>query len=280
MSRPKIIAVVGPTASGKSSLGTYLAQKLGGEIISADSRQMYKGMHVISRAEPGHMVGIANPAKQYTAGQYQEAAAKIIDTMINNSKLPIIVGGAGFYAEALLYNNLPQVAPNPTLRAVLNKKTPAQLLAQLAKLDPTSAARVDPLNKVRLVRAIEIARALGKVPPTSTTNNKYDVLWLGLGQSKNLVAGVEERLKRGMVAEAKKLRANLTKKRYQELGFEFALLADYLDKKISKKELIEKIANGERKYAIRQMRWFKRNKDIRWVANKTEALRLSKTFLQ
>lgn len=278
MSKPKIIAIVGPTASGKSSLGTYLAQKLGGEVISADSRQVYKGMRVISRSEPGHMVGIADPAKQYSAGAYQKAASKIINTMIYHSVLPIVVGGSGFYADALLRAPLPQVPPNAKLRAVLNKKAPAQLLKQLAKLDPASAKRVDPRNIVRLIRAIEIATALGTVPALDT-EPAYDVLWLGLPTSKNLVAGVEARLKGGMVAEAKKLRARLSKKRYAELGFEFDLLADYLDKKISKQELVSLIANGERKYAVRQMRWFKRSKDIHWVTTKTEALRLSKGFL-
>ncbi|MEK7109139.1 MAG: tRNA (adenosine(37)-N6)-dimethylallyltransferase MiaA [Patescibacteria group bacterium] len=279
MPKPKIIAVVGPTASGKSALGSFLAQKLGGEVIAADSRQVYRGMRVISRAEPGHMVGVADPRRQYSAGQYQKAAAKICSSVLQNTGIPIVVGGTGFYADALLRGGLPQVAPNPALRAALNKKTQKQLLAQLAKLDPASAARVDPHNKVRLVRAIEIAKALGKVPPTGTTDNKYDVLWLGLPRSKNLAAGVEGRLGRGMLAEAKKLRTRLSKKRYAELGFEFDLLADYLDKKISKKELVEKIANGERKYAKRQMRWFKRSKEIFWVTGKAQALRLAKKHL-
>jgi tRNA dimethylallyltransferase len=278
----KVIAIVGPTASGKSSLGVYLAHTLGGEVISADSRQVYKGMHVISRAEQGHMVGIANPAKQFSAGQYQKEAEKICSRILENKRIPIIVGGTGFYADALLGRfSLPNVAPNPALRAALNKKTPLQLLALLEKIDPKSATRMDPHNKVRIIRAIEIAKELGAVPPhpRGDTSRKYDVLWLGLGQSKNLLAGVEERLKRGMVAEAKRLRAKLSKKRYQELGFEFALLADYLDKKITKKELVALIANGERTYAIRQMRWFKRNKDINWINGKIEALRLSKKFL-
>jgi len=276
--KPKIIAVVGPTASGKSALGIYLAQKLNGEIISADSRQVYQGMRVISRAEPGHMVGVANPRRRYSAGAYQKEAERILRYIVVFKKVPIVVGGTGFYAEALMRAPLPQVAPDAKLRRVLYKKTLKQLSALLKKLDPKSAERVDPHNKIRLVRAIEVAKALGKVPELKN-EVPYDVLWLGLPQSKNLPAGVEERLKRGMAAEAKALRARLSKKRYAELGFEFALLADYLDKKINKKELVEKIANGERKYAARQMRWFKRNKDIVWVKNKTEALRLAKKFL-
>ncbi len=281
---PKIIAVVGPTASGKSALGVSLAKKLRGEIISADSRQIYKGMAVISRAERGHMVGIKDPRKTYSSGQYTKDAQKIIAQILKRKKVPIIVGGAGFYADALLRGfTLPEVEPNKKLRATLEKKSLVQLLALLKKLDKKSAARVDPQNRVRLIRAIEIAQALGAVP-TLIVNTIYDVLWLGVRPNKkdhtgNIRRGVEARLKLGMVREAKKLRALLSPKRYLELGFEFTLLADYLDKKISKKELVGGLVRGERKYAIRQMRWFKRNQDIRWVKNHAEAMRLTKKFL-
>ncbi len=278
--KPKVIAIVGPTASGKSALGNFLATKLSGEVIAADSRQVYKGMRVISRAERGHMVGVADPRKQYSAGAYQKAAERILRyIVVFKKKVPIVVGGTGFYADALLRVPLPQVAPNATLRTTLAKKTPMQLLAMLKKLDPKSAARVDPKNIVRLVRAIEIVKALGKIP-APIYSSPYTTLWLGLPNSKNLTAGVEARLKAGMVAEAKKLRRTLSKKRYKELGFEFDLLADYIDKKITKQQLVERIANSERKYAKRQSKWFKRYKDIHWVKNKTEALKLSKTFLQ
>ncbi|MDE2071173.1 MAG: tRNA (adenosine(37)-N6)-dimethylallyltransferase MiaA [Patescibacteria group bacterium] len=276
--RPKVIAVVGPTASGKSALGDFLAQKLRGEVISADSRQIYKGMKVISRAEAGHMVGIADPRRAMSAGAYAALAAKKITMIYHSKKIPIVVGGTGFYAEALLRGGLPEVVPNKKLRASLNKKTPVQLLARLRQLDPKSAARVDPHNTVRLIRAIEVARALGSVPAPQP-HGRYKVLWLGLRESRNLRAGVEARLRRGILAEAKKLRGALPRRRYMELGFEFDLLGDYIDKKISKKELIGKIANGERKYAKRQLRWFKRNKDILWVKTKAEALELSKQFL-
>ncbi|MBC7836681.1 tRNA (adenosine(37)-N6)-dimethylallyltransferase MiaA [Acetobacteraceae bacterium] len=279
MQKPKVIALIGPTASGKSSLGMFLASKIGGEVISADSRQIYRGMHVISRAEKGHMVGVANPARRYSAGEYQKTAEKILVRLLKQKKVPLAVGGTGFYAESLLHNTLPLVPPNLKLRAVLAKKSPKQLLTILTKLDSKSARRVDPHNIVRVIRAIEIATVLGKVPKL-TKSSLYEVLWLGLREPKNLRKGVESRLRSGMLAEAKSLRKKLSSKRYSELGFEFTLLAEYLDKKISKKELIERIANGERKYAKRQMRFFKRNPDIHWIKNKAEALRLAKEFLK
>jgi tRNA dimethylallyltransferase len=279
MQKPKVIAVVGPTASGKSALGAYLAQKLGGEIISADSRQVYRGMSVISRADPGHLVGIADPRRQFSAGQYVREAEKKIIMIYHNKKIPVVVGGTGFYADALLGRMpLPRAAPDRALRAKLNKKTLAQLLSQLRRIDRKSAARVDPKNKVRIIRAIEIAKTLGKVP-AQNYKPTYEVLWLGLREPKNLKAGVEARLRRGMAAEAKRLRARLSSKRYRELGFEFSFLADYLDKKISKTHLVEAMANGERKYARRQHRWFKRNPCNHWVDGKAHALRHAKSFL-
>jgi len=279
VSKPKIIAVVGPTASGKSSLGIYLAQKLNGEIISADSRQVYKGMRIISRAERGHMVGIANPKKTYSVGEYQQDAVKVVSSILQKARIPIVVGGAGLYADAFLRGwQLPKVAPNKKLRAALAKKSPSQLFALLKKLDIARAESIERNNPVRLVRAIEIAKALGSVP-LLVRESPYNVLWLGLKKSKNIRAGVEVRLKAGMEAEAKKLRASLSKKRFLEFGFEFVLLANYLDRKITKKQLIDSITRGEEEYAKRQSRWFKRNKDIRWVGGKAEALRLSKKFL-
>lgn len=282
MSKQKVIAVVGPTASGKSALGAYLAKKLNGEIVSADSRQIYRGMKIISRAEPAHIVGVADPRHTYSAGQFAKDADKICSSILQNTRTPIVVGGTGFYAEALLATPLPQVAPNKKLRVQLAKKTPKQLLVILKKLDPKSAKRVDPRNIVRLIRAIEIARALGSVPAL-TQEERYAVLWLGLPIPKNyervLRKGVLERLKKGMVREAKKLRRVLPRKRFAELGFEFQILGDYIDKKLSKADFIEALIRSERQYAKRQSRWFKRNKNIRWIGNRTEALRLAKRFL-
>jgi tRNA dimethylallyltransferase len=276
---PKVIAIVGPTSSGKSALGVFLAHKLGGEIISADSRQVYTGMRIISRATRGHMVGLVNPKTVYSAGRYKRDATKAIQKVTRKHRVPIVVGGAGFYADALLLGwQLPEVSPNKKLRTSLSKQSSQKLLTKLKKLDPRSAKRVDPFNKVRLIRALEIARDLGTIPPLSRSA-PYRVLWLGLPTAQNIKRGVEERLKKGMVAEAQRLRKALPAKRFLSLGFEFSLLADYLDKKISKQTMVQALVNGERLYAKRQFRWFKRNKNIHWVANKTEALRLAKKFI-
>jgi tRNA dimethylallyltransferase len=297
VNKPKVTAVVGPTASGKTALGIFLAQKLKGEVISADSRQIYKGLSAIARVPnkkeragiPHHLIEFAPPKRLYSAGEFKQHAQKIIVDITKRGKLPIVVGGTGFYADSLLRGfSLPEVAPNKKLRAQLAKKTPAQLFAILRKIDPKSAERVDAKNPARLVRAIEIAKAIGKVPDL-TSDSPYDVLWLGLRPAeatheKAIRSGVEKRLT-AMLREAKKLRLSLSKKQIAALGFELTPLLAYLDKNITKPELIEQLVLSERGYVKRQMRWFKRREDIVWIKNlpaqagKTEALRLSKNFL-
>ncbi len=291
MPKPKVIAIVGPTASGKSSLGIFLAQKLGGEIISADSRQVYKSMEVITRAPtdkelasvPHHLVNFIDPKRTYSAGTFVRDAKKIIAEIIERGHVPIVVGGTGFYADALLRGlSLPEVQPNKKLRVELGKQTTDQLLSMLKDLDAKSAERIDIHNRVRLIRAIEIAQALGSVP-TLVEDPQYETLWLGIhpDAKKHDTAirhGVEDRLKQGMVDEAKKLRVALSKKRFLSLGFEFSPLADFIDNNITSAELEETLVHGELGYIKRQMRWFRRNTNIVWIKNKTDALQRAKMF--
>ena len=290
MQKPKVIAVVGPTASGKTALGIFLAQKLHGEVISADSRQIYKGISSIARVPnkkerdgiPHHLVEFASPKRLYSSGEFVIDAKKIITKLENKKKLPIVVGGTGFYADTLLRGlQLPHVPPNKKLRATLEKKSPAQLFSILKKLDAKTAKRIDAKNPPRLIRAIEIAKHLGKVPELSY-KPEYDVLWLGLRpeapvHEKAIRNGVVTRLDI-MLREAKKVRPMLSKKNIVALGFELKPLLDFLDKKITKQELVETLVREELGYVKRQWRWFKRREDIHWVKNKTEALRLAKKF--
>lgn len=291
MEKPRVIAVVGPTASGKTALGILLAQKLKGEVISADSRQIYKGLAAIARVPdkkeragiPHHLIEFASPKRLYSAGEFKKHAEKIIADIGKKKHVPIVVGGTGFYADSLLRGfSLPEVEPNKKLRAQLAKKTPAQLFAILKKLDTKTAARIDAKNPARLIRAIEIAKTIGKVPEL-ISDSPYEVLWLGLRPAeakheKAIRAGVIKRLN-AMLHEAKKLRTSLSKKHIAALGFELIPLLAYLDKKITKAELIEQLVRSELGYVKRQMRWFKRREDIRWVKNKTEALRQVRAFL-
>ncbi|MDE2213429.1 MAG: tRNA (adenosine(37)-N6)-dimethylallyltransferase MiaA [Patescibacteria group bacterium] len=288
----KVIALVGPTASGKSSLGIFLARELRGEILSADSRQIYRGMDIIaavpSKKEmegvPHHMLRIMSPKRTYSAGDFSIGGEKQIARIVKNKKIPIVVGGTGFYADALLYERLlPPVAPNARLRRTLGRHSVKELYRRLRGLDPRRAREIDPHNKVRLIRAIEIAKALGQVPKIER-KQKFDVLWLGLTPPKNyqgvLRKRAQSRLRRGMLREAARLRSRLSKKRFQELGKEFSLLADRLDKRIADRELLEQLVGWEAQYSKRQMRWLKRNSHIHWVKNSYQALRYAKDFLK
>ena len=272
MKKPHIIVVCGPTATGKTSYAIKLAKKMGGEIISADSRQVYKGIDLISgkvtKKEmgkvPHYMIDIESPKKQFSVVEFQKLGKKILNDIIARGKTPIICGGTGLYIDALVYDTvLPEVKPNKELRAKLADKNPAQLFKILEKLDPERAKTIDAKNPVRLVRAIEIAKELGKVPEISKTSN-YDIEWIYLDfpddvLKKRINTRLLERIKLGMLHEAKKLHnSGVSYKKMESLGLECRTCAKYLQKKISKQELIGELNNDIWHYVKRQRTWFKK----------------------
>lgn len=275
----KILVILGPTATGKSSLAIELAKKYNGEVISADSRQVYKGLDIgtgkITKKEmrgiPHHMLDVVSPKKIFTVSEFKERAEKIIDDILKREKLPILCGGTGFYIESIVDGViLPEVPPNKKLRKNLEKKTLAELAAMLEKIDPARAETVDMKNPVRLMRAIEIATALGKVPEVKK-RIKYSVFQIGLRlpdaelRSK-IRARLYERMKKGMVKEAERLHAEgLSFRRMEALGLEYRYLALYLQKKLSRQEFLELLESEIWKYSKRQMTWFKRDKRISWI---------------
>jgi tRNA dimethylallyltransferase len=288
----KIIAVVGPTASGKTGLGILLAKKFGGEVISTDSRQVYHGLNIGTgkatkkemRGVRHHLIDVASPKRQFSADDFVKKARKACSSILQKARIPIVVGGTGFYVDALVGRiTLPNVPPNPALRAKLEKKSVAQLFAQLQKLDPARATTIEPHHKRRLIRAIEIA--LGPERHHNDSPVKPNVLWLGLypGEQKlkeNIHKRLKSRLKTGMIAEAKKLHAGgLSYKRMRELGLEYRFLADYLQHRLTKSEMEEGLERAIMRYAKRQMRWFRRNPDITWLSHEREALRLAEKFV-
>ena len=271
----KVLVIVGPTASGKSDLAVKLAKKFKGEVISADSRQVYKGLDIgtgkVTRKEmqgiPHHMLNVANPKKQFSVAQYQKQALKALETIEN----PVVVGGTGFYIDALVGMQLPEVPPNKKLRERLSKKSNTLLFKMLKKRDARRAKEIDPNNKVRLIRALEIIEALGKVPPLhqDSAGQAIQYIYIGL-KPKDLEKKIYKRLiKRipGIIRETKKL----SKKRAHELGLEYRFASLYLQKKLSKKEFIEKLHTAILQYSKRQMTWFKRNKKIKWYENVSSA---------
>jgi len=277
-----VIVIVGPTASGKSAYAVELAHKLGGEVISADSRQVYKGLDIgtgkITKREmkgvPHHMLDISSPKKVFTAHDYVKKARPVLEKILKEGKTPIVCGGTGFYIDALLGRIvLPDVPINRELRGKLKGKSAPQLFAMLQKLDKRRAKEIDRHNPVRLIRAIEIAKTLGKVPKMKATPLPYQIKFIGMKIAEiplrhRIHKRLLSRMKAGMVAEAKKLHANgLSYKRMNELGLEYRYLASLLQKKISKKEMLEKLENDIWQYAKRQMTYWRRNPEIRWKPN-------------
>ena len=276
---PRIIVIVGPTASGKSAYAVKLAKKFGGEVISADSRQVYKGLDIgtgkITKREmegvPHHMLDVASPKKVYTVNTFVIEGRNVIEDILRRGKVPIICGGTGFYIDALLGRvAVPRVAPNPALRKTLEQKTTMQLFSTLKRLDPRRARDIDPKNPVRLIRAIEIAKELGHVPKSNPEPLPYLTEWIGiLIPEEKLRARIKKRLharvKAGMVAEARRLhRAGLSYKRMHALGLEYRYLGLFLQKKITKEHMLAELERHIKKYAKRQIGYWKRNKEIKW----------------
>jgi tRNA dimethylallyltransferase len=284
--KPKVLVIVGPTASGKSDLAVELALRFNGEVISADSRQIYKGLDIgsgkITKKEmcgiPHHLLDVADPKKRFNVSEYKTLGEKALKQIVENKKLPIIVGGTGFYIDAITGRaNLPEVPPNKNLREKLEKKTVGELFKILEKKDPQRAKNIDTKNKVRLIRALEIVDALGKVPKRKPAPSPYSFIFIGLQPDKNTLEQkiyhrLLERLP-GMIREAKKLHKDgITYKRMEELGLEYRYLARFLQNKITKEKMVKELFKEIKHYSKRQYTWFKRNKKISWFQPGDEAV--------
>lgn len=276
--KPKIIVILGQTATGKSDLAVEIAKEFNGEIISADSRQVYKGLNIgsgkITKREmkgvSHHLLDIVSPKSVFSVLQFQKKANKIISDISKRGKVPIIAGGTAFYIQSIVDNiSIPEVKVNKELRKKLESQETVKLFKTLEKLDPQRAKNIDSKNKVRLIRAIEIAKAIGKVPKV-TKNKKYESLQIGLYWPDNILKKriydrLIARLKNGMVGESRKLHKNgLSWKRMESLGLEYRFTAQFLQKKISKEEMIEKLNTEIWHFAKRQKTWFKKDKRIKW----------------
>lgn len=294
MSNKSLVIIVGPTASGKSDLAVKLAQKFHGEIISADSRQIYRGLDIgtgkITKKEmagiPHYLLDVASPKKQFTVVEFKRLAEEKIKDILRRNKLPIIVGGTGFWLDALIFNlSLPNVPPDKKLRRRLSQKSADKLFKILKNLDPERAKKIDRRNLRRLIRAIEIAMALNSLPPLRK-KPIYKALWIGVVAPKDklhkeISARLNKRVRSGMIDEARRLRrTGLSWKRFYELGLEYKFLANLLRQKIDKKEFIEGLNTAIRQYAKRQITWFKRNKKIRWIKSGKEAQKLVVDFFK
>jgi tRNA dimethylallyltransferase len=291
----KLIVILGPTASGKSKLAIKLSKKFNGEIINADSRQVYKGMDIGTakptkkerKGVPHHLLDVASPKRKFTVAQYRKLALRAIEKIQKKGKIPFLVGGTWFYIRAIVDGLvIPEVPPNWKLRKKLEKKSPRELYKILKKLDPERAKTIEKENKRRLIRAIEICKKIGKVPHLKFEPLPYPVLILGIKiDKKKLMERIKKRffewLKKGLIAEVKKLRKmGLSFKRIEEFGMHYREVAKYLQGKISKEEMIENSIREIQNYAKKQLNWFKRDKRVNWVLNYKQAKTLVKEYLK
>lgn len=295
----KVIVVVGPTASGKSELAVKIAKEVGGEIISADSRQIYRDLNIgsgkvegawkngifVYKNIPHYLIDEVSPRVQYTVAKFQKKARAAIADILKRGKVPIICGGTGHWADAVVFGQaLPEVKPDAKLRAKLSKLTTPNLFKLLQSLDPGRAAEIDAQNPRRLVRALEIVMSSGKPVPKTDQNpevyGNFDVEWVGLNPGMEVLEKkIKKRLqgwfKSGLLDEVKELRnpkkgQGLSWKRIESFGLEYKTCALYLQGQITKEEIEVLSYNSIRQYAKRQMTWFKRNKNIRWYADAKE----------
>lgn len=291
--KPKLVVILGPTATGKSELGVQLAKRFRGEVVSADSRQVYHGMDIgtgkVTKKEmsgiPHHLLGVASPKRRFTAWQYQTLAYKAIEKILRQGKLPLLVGGSPFYIYAVADGwCFPRLKPDWALRKKLERETPQELFQLLKRRDPQRAKTIEAKNKRRLIRALEIASGLGQAAVLKKEPN-FDCLFLGLKQPKDKLKilinkRLSKRLRKGMIAEVRRLReSGLSWQRLEEFGLEYRWLARFLQKKITREEMRKNLQRDIERFARRQMSWFKRDKRINWVKSYREAETLLKAFL-
>ncbi len=270
--KPKIVVVCGPTATGKSDKAVEIALERNGEIISADSRQVYKNLDLgtgkITTEEmkgvPHYMFDVADGMHIFSVEEFREQGKKAIELILKKGKLPIICGGTGFYIDALIYDiNFPKVEPNESLRKELEKYSLLELQNKLLELDPERYQTIDIKNPIRLIRAIEIAQEIGKVPLLER-NSLYDIEWVYLDfpdeiLQERIYKRLLARLKLGMLEEAKQLHTEgLSFERMKQLGLEYRYQAMHLLGEISYEEMIEQLYIKIWQFTKRQRTWFKK----------------------
>jgi len=278
----ELIAIVGPTASGKTSLGIQLAQSLDGEIVGADSRQVYRHMDIGTAkptlkektAAPHHLIDVVDPDEPFSLGSWLDLAHEAIAGIWSRRKRPLLVGGTGQYVWALLEGwRVPRVPPQMALRADLASRAPEDLVNELRRVDPEAEAYIDPRNVRRVVRALEVLAMTGK--PFSHWRRKdppeFDPLIIGLSFPRHdLYRRIDERVKRmfagGLVDEVKSLRQHGYRRDLPSMsGIGYREICEYIAGEITLESAIERTKTGSHRLARHQNSWFKPSDDrIRW----------------
>jgi tRNA dimethylallyltransferase len=283
-----LVVILGPTASGKSGLGIALARRFDGEIVSADSRQVYRGLDIgtakVTPAEhalvPHHLLDVADPREVYTVSQFQQQANAAIAGILERGHQPFLVGGSPHYIQAVVDRlDIPPVPPQPELRAQLESRPLADLLAQLEKLDPQSAATIDRRNPRRVIRALEVCLVTGKPFSQQRTMAAplYRSLLLGIEWPRDILyrridARVDERMRQGMVQEVRDLLAQgVSHERLEALGLEYRFISRLLrGEYASEDEMVQRLKYAIHDFTRRQLTWFRRDTRIVWIENGNE----------
>jgi tRNA dimethylallyltransferase len=284
----RIIVILGPTASGKSDLAVRIAKEINGEVISADSRQVYRGLNIGTgkitneemRGVKHYLLDVADSQDRFTVTQFRKLAAEAVKEIIKHNKVPILCGGTGFYIDSFINNtNLPEVGADEELRASLKKKNVDELFQLLKSLNINRAETMndsDRKNARRLIRAIEIESGEKTHETTTQLEFIFEPVFIGINPPKEILHQrihdrLIKRLNEGMLNEAIDLHnRGLSFERMEELGLEYRYMARHLQNKLTLEQMIAELEMEIKHYAKRQMTWFKRNKAISWYENADE----------
>ena len=279
----KLVVVAGPTASGKSSLGIALAQALQGEIVSADSRQVYRGLDLgaakVTPAEralvPHHLLDVVEPGETYTVARFQQEAIEAISAILALKHQPFLVGGSPHYIQAVVdHLDIPAVAPQPELRAQLETRTLEDLLHELAILDPVCAATIDHQNPRRVIRALEVCLVTGRPFSEQRRISKplYQTLQLAINWPRTELYSridlrVDERMEQGMLAEVRGLLAQgISHERLDAFGLEYRFISRFLRGEFaSESEMVQRLKFAIHDFTRRQLTWFRKDQRITWL---------------
>lgn len=302
----KLVVILGPTVSGKSSWAYRLAGKYKGEIISADSRQIYRHLDIGTNKDIGiwkkgskqsqyyevngiksHLIDFLDPEKSFSVYEYQKKCLKIIKDIAGRGKQPFLVGGTGFYIDSVVHNwKLAPKSFDKVLRSKLLKKSNIELWHELKKCDSQAAQRIDKHNKIRLIRALEINYLTGNKMGAKPKSGKqlFETLKIGIDVPrddlyKKINKRVEQMFKKGLVDEVSRVRGQYDNNLPVFRGIGYRQLFSYFEGKISLDEAKEKIMQDTRKYSRRQMTWWRRDGTIAWCSSFDKADKLIATFL-
>ena len=287
--KPKVIVIVGPTASGKTALSIELAKRINGEIVSCDSMQIYKDMDIGS-AKPTleemqgikhYMIDIVKPDERFSVAEYKKQAEKAIEEILSKGKIPIVIGGTGLYADSLIYSiEYPEIEFDLKYRNKLEKKANTQeglieLYNEAKRIDEEAIKKISENDKKRIIRILEIFHSTRKTKTQleieSRRNEvKYDYRVFAIDMNREILYDrinkrVDIMIENGLIQEVKNLLNKYGSFPTAMQGLGYKEVVEYFDGKLTKEEMIEKIKQETRRYAKRQLTWFRKNKQTIWI---------------